>query len=305
MDYADIEGLVFNIQRYSIDDGPGVRTTVFLKGCPLACDWCSNPESISPLPQLSHRYTSCTNCGTCAGVCPNGAISQGEEGPEIDRGKCVVCGTCVKKCLPEALSISGKKMTVKEVYKTVKRDKDYYDEGGGGCTCSGGEILMQPDFVAGLFRMCRENGINNTADTSGYGSREALDKIMEYTDLFYYDLKHIDPEIHRQRTGRDNGIVLDNLRYIAERKIPIVIRIPLIPGITNTDENLSGTAKLIKEISPDSAVSLLPFHEYGSNKYRMTGSVYKMQGTPPLSEEEKKRAKEIFISCGLTCTVSQ
>jgi pyruvate formate lyase activating enzyme len=299
MEYTSIEGIVFNIQRYSIDDGPGIRTTVFLKGCPLVCLWCSNPESQSPLPQLSYRYTTCVKCGTCVKVCPTEAVAMGDDGIKIDRGKCTVCGTCVKKCLPEALSISGKKMTTQAVYNIVKRDKDYYDQGGGGCTCSGGELLSQPDFVAGLFRLCRENGIHTTADTCGFGSRAALDKVIEYTDLFYYDLKHFDPEAHLRCTGKDNKLILDNLRYIARSGIPIVIRVPLIPGLTCTDENLDGIARIVKEITPDSPVSLLPYHEYGANKYPMVGYTYPLSDVPALTEEEKKHAGEVFESCGL------
>jgi pyruvate formate lyase activating enzyme len=195
-------------------------------------------------------------------------------------------------------------MTVKEVYNIVKRDKDYYDQGGGGCTCSGGELLSQPDFAAGLFRACHENGIHTTADTCGFGSRAALDKVMEYTDLFYYDLKYFNSASHLRYTGEGNELILDNLRYIAESGIPITIRIPLIPGLTCTDENLDDIARAVKEITPESAVSLLPYHEYGANKYPMVGYAYQLSGVPALTEEEKSRAKEIFESHGLACRVS-
>ncbi|MDR0838977.1 MAG: glycyl-radical enzyme activating protein, partial [Oscillospiraceae bacterium] len=151
-------GTVFNIQRYSIDDGPGIRTTVFLKGCPLRCPWCSNPESQSAAPQLSYRYTSCKKCGRCAAACPNGAITLTEDGIVIDREKCVVCGTCVEACGDDALSIKGEEMTVAQVWKVIRRDAVYYETSGGGVTCSGGEILAQPEFVAEIFKKCREEG---------------------------------------------------------------------------------------------------------------------------------------------------
>ena len=172
----------------------------------------------------------------------------GDDGIVIDRSLCTACGLCSKKCLLSALNISGSEKTVEEVFNIVKRDKDYYDQGGGGCTCSGGEILSQPDFVAGLFRMCRENGIHTNADTSGYGSREALVKIMEYADMFYYDLKIIDPDAHERYTGVHNGVILDNLRYLAGSGISVVIRVPLIHTINDTEENLTALAKTVLDV---------------------------------------------------------
>lgn len=305
MDYTKIEGTVFNIQRYSIDDGPGVRTTVFVKGCPLKCKWCSNPESQSMEKQLRYRFTSCKKCGTCVKVCPNGAITMGEDGVIIDREKCQLCGTCVKKCLLEALSFAGETITVEKAFKTVRRDKDYYDQGGGGCTCSGGEILMQPDFVAGIFRMCRENGIHTNADTCGLGSREALEKIMEYADMFYYDLKHMDPVEHEKGTGVDNKIILENLKLIAERGIPTVIRVPVIPGYNDSDENITALAKTVKEIIPYAPINLLPYHKYGASKYKMLGKEYELEDLEPLSQEREDRIVEIIKSFGIECKVSK
>ncbi len=305
MDYTKTEGIIFNIQRYSIDDGPGVRTTVFMKGCPLKCKWCSNPESQSMEKQLRYRFTSCKKCGTCVNVCPNSAITMGEDGIIIDREKCQLCGTCVKKCLLEALTFAGEKITVEKAFKTIRRDKDYYDQGGGGCTCSGGEILMQPDFVAGLFRMCRENGIHTNADTCGLGSREALEKIMEYADMFYYDLKHMDPVEHENGTGVDNKIILENLRIIAERGIPTVIRVPVIPGYNDSDENITALAKTVKETIPYAPINLLPYHKYGASKYKMLGKVYELDDLEPLSQEREDRIVEIIKSFGIECKVSK
>ena len=303
MDYTQITGTVFNIQRYSIDDGPGVRTTVFVKGCPLRCRWCSNPESQSFKPQWSYRYTSCKQCGKCIAVCPEGALSMGPDGLIHDEAKCTLCGKCVKKCLHEALSISGKVMTAQEAYNVVKRDKDYYDK-DGGCTCSGGEILSQPDFVAAVFRLCHENGIHTCADTSGYGSREALEKIMEHADLFYYDLKHLDGALHEEFTGVKNDLILDNLRFLAEHEKEIVIRVPLIPGVNASEEHLTLLANAVREITPDSLVNLLPYHEYGKNKYRMIGMDYPMPETAAMTQEEKDAARRFIESFGLRCKVS-
>ena len=302
-DYSQITGTVFNIQRYSIDDGPGVRTTVFVKGCPLRCLWCSNPESQSPAPQWCYRYTSCKQCGKCMTVCPEHALTMGPEGLIHDKERCTLCGKCVKKCLYEALSISGKIMTAQEAYNVVKRDKDYYDP-DGGCTCSGGEILAQPDFVAAVFRLCRENGIHTNADSSGYGSREALEKIAEYADMFYYDLKFVSSDDHEKYTGVKNELILDNLRFLVQQKKEIVIRVPLIPGVNASEMDLHRLGKTVRELTPDSLVSLLPYHEYGKNKYRMLQMEYRMPETPAMTEEEKLAAKQIIESYGLRCKVS-
>jgi pyruvate formate lyase activating enzyme len=299
------EGTVFNVQRYSIDDGPGIRTTVFLKGCPLRCPWCSNPESQNPNPQLSYRYTSCKKCGACAASCPNGAITLGGDGIAIDREKCVVCGTCVKVCPAEALKISGEVMALEKVWKVIRKDAVYYETSGGGVTCSGGEILTQPDFVAAIFKKCREEGIHTCADTSGFGSEEALDKVLEYADLVYFDLKHMDPKRHAELMGVPFDVILHSLKTVAARKIPITIRLPLIPDYNNSEENLTATARLVKDVAPDAVVNILPYHKYGANKYATVGMTYALDGLRENTSEELDRAKELFESFGLKCEVSK
>jgi len=298
-------GIVFNIQRYSIDDGPGVRTTVFMKGCPLTCLWCSNPESQCGLPEVTYRYTSCKRCGTCVKVCPEQAVTLSDDGVHIDRVKCTVCGECVKNCLPEALQISGKGMTLDEVWKVVKKDADYYEASGGGVTASGGEILAQADFVAALFKRCREAGYHTCADTSGFGDPAALLKILEYADLVYFDLKHMDPEAHRQYMGQSNELILNNLELVVKTGVPLVIRAPLIPGYNNSDENLRAMAAKVAEIAKDSVVNLLPYHRYGANKYRMIDMTYQLEDVPELTSDELLHAKEIIESYGLKCEISK
>jgi len=298
-------GIVFNIQRYSIDDGPGVRTTVFMKGCPLACLWCSNPESQSGLPEVTYRYTSCKRCGTCVKVCPEQAVTLSDDGVHIDRVKCTVCGECVKNCLPEALQISGKRMTLDEVWKVVKKDADYYEASGGGVTASGGEILAQADFVAALFKRCREAGYHTCADTSGFGDPAALLKILEYADLVYFDLKHMDLEAHKQYMGQSNELILNNLELVVKTGVPLVIRAPLIPGYNNSDENLRAMAAKVAEIAKDSVVNLLPYHRYGANKYRMIDMTYQLEDVPELTSDELLHAKEIIESYGLKCEISK
>ncbi|MDR2771819.1 MAG: glycyl-radical enzyme activating protein [Clostridiales Family XIII bacterium] len=299
------EGIVFNIQRYSIDDGPGIRTTVFLKGCPLRCPWCSNPESQNPSPELSYRYTSCKKCGTCARVCPSGAPTLTEDGIVIDRSRCTVCGACVKVCLDEALKIAGESMTTDKVWKIIRKDAVYYETSGGGVTCSGGEILSQPDFVASLFSRCREEGIHTCADTSGFGSPEALDKILAYTDLVYFDLKLMDAQRHRELIGAPVSVILQNLRAIAARGIPTVIRVPLVPGYSDSDENLRAIADIAAELLPDATVGILPYHKYGANKYASVGMCYALDDLAENTPQNLARARGVFEGRGLKCEVSK
>ena len=298
-------GTVFNIQRYSIDDGPGVRTTVFFKGCPLTCLWCSNPESQNPVPEVSWRYTSCKRCGTCVSVCPEKAITFENDDLIVDRAKCKRCGKCVDACIHEALSISGKEMTVEEVFKVVKRDYDYYEASGGGITASGGEILAQADFVAALFRRCREEGIGTCADTSGFGDSAALEKILEYSDIVLYDLKHIDPDEHTRACGQPNELILSNLELAYKSDAKVIVRVPLIPEYNTSVEVLTAIAKAVSERAGDSEVNIMPYHRYGANKYRMLGLKYPLENLRELTQQEKDLAKEIFESFGNKCEISK
>ncbi len=301
-----MEGTIFNIQRYSLDDGPGLRTTIFIKGCPLKCPWCSNPESQDPRPMVAYRYTSCKACGNCVRVCPQKAISLDGGGVHIDRSSCDRCGACVRGCVYEALRWSGESKTVEQLMKIVKRDKIYYQTSGGGVTCSGGEILGQPDFVAEIFRQCRAEGIHTCADTSGFGSEEAMRKIMEHTDLVYFDIKHMDASKHEEYTGVKNDAILRNLSVALEAGIPVVIRVPLIPEHNCGEENLRATEEYARSLGHGvDHVSLLPYHNYGANKYRMIDRSYPLEGLRRLSPEEENRAKEIMESYGLKCALSK
>ena len=297
-----MDGIVFNIQRYSIDDGPGIRTTVFLKGCPMRCPWCSNPESLLSAPQLLHRYTACKMCGECVSACPNGAITFGPStddpsaiGPRFDRARCVACGACARECLSQAIKISGEAISVEKAWDTIRKDSVYYEESGGGMTCSGGELLTQPDFVAELFKKCRENGVHTCADTSGFGSPEALDKVLKYADLVYFDLKHLDPARHKELTGVPLEPILRNLKTIAARKnTKLVIRVPLIPGHNDGRDNLEAMARLVKRMAPASVVHILPYHRYGESKYKSVGMEYKLPGLRENTPEDLTRALKIF-----------
>ncbi|MDR2615645.1 MAG: glycyl-radical enzyme activating protein [Oscillospiraceae bacterium] len=300
-----IEGVVFNIQRYSIDDGPGIRTTVFLKGCPLRCPWCSNPESQSFAPQLFYRRTSCVRCGKCQASCPVGAVEPRGDGIAIDREKCVACGTCATVCAAGALAVRGEKMTAEQVWRVVRRDAVYYETSGGGVTCSGGEILSQPDFTAAIFKKCREEGIHTCADTSGFGTAEALDTVLEYADLIYFDIKHHDPRRHLELMGVSAEGIWQNLSRVARRKIPLTIRLPLIPEYNNSEDDLRATAELIQRLAPESSVSILPYHKYGESKYDAVGMQYALGGLRENTEAELRDAKAIFERYGFACEVSK
>ena len=301
----ELRGTVFNIQRYSIDDGPGVRSTVFFKGCPLTCLWCSNPESQSPQPEISWRYTSCKQCGKCVETCPEKAISHTDGDVRVAGGLCKRCGKCVDACIHDALNMSGKLMTVDEVFKVVKRDFDYYEASGGGVTASGGEILMQAGFVAELFKRCREEEIGTCADTSGFGEPDAFSRILEFSDIVLFDLKHMDIDEHVRACGQSNGLILDNLELAYRSKAQVIVRVPLIPEYNTSDEVLYAIAGAVKEKANGSPVNIMPYHRYGANKYRMLGRDYPLEGLRELTQQEKDRAKGVFESAGLDCAVSQ
>jgi len=301
-----MEGTIFNIQRYSLDDGPGMRTTVFVKGCPLKCLWCSNPESQDPHPIVSNRYTACKSCGKCVSSCPNGAITMSDDGVEIDREKCVGCGACVDACFYDAMHWTGEVITVDKVMKTILRDKLYYENSGGGVTCSGGEILMQPEFVAEIFRRCHEEGIHTNADTCGFGTEEAVRTVMEYADLCYFDIKHMDPEKHREYTGVSNEIILRNLRLVLSLGVKTVIRVPLIPEHNADEENLHALGRFVSTLGEKvDHVCFLPYHVFGENKYKMIGWTYPLHDLRKLTEEEKKAAMDIVGSYGVKCRMSE
>lgn len=298
-----VKGVVFNIQRYSIDDGPGIRTTVFLKGCPLRCLWCSNPESQMPWPEVTHRDVSCTKCGRCVEECPQKAISVDGSGVHINRETCVRCFKCVSVCTPEALRVSGKEMSVEEVMQEIKKDADYYTNSGGGVTASGGEALMQADFVAELFRQCRSEGIHTCLDTSGYADASAVQKVLPYTDLVYFDMKHVDPAAHKVLTGYSNDLIVKNLKLFVDGGVTVVIRIPVIPGCNDGDDVMTGIAGTVAAISRDVKINLLPYHRYGTGKYKMMDMEYKLEAAEPPAGEKMERLKKIFENFGFTCEI--
>ncbi len=271
-------GLIFNILKFCVHDGPGIRTTVFLKGCPLNCWWCHNPEGLSRDRNLSYRSDLCIACGDCYLACSNGAVEAVYGGFEQVWEACRSCGCCADACFTGAREIIGREITVEEVLEEVRKDKVFYEESGGGVTFSGGEPLMQPDFLYHTIRACHEAGIHTAVETSGYVPWEDVERIVEYTDLFLYDLKTIDEEVHRTYTGVSNVPILKNLERLASVHNELVVRIPLIPGVNDREADREGFSRFIASLKNVKEVNLLPFHIAGSHKCDRIGVTCRMTG---------------------------
>ncbi len=266
---TDTKGCVFNIERFAIRDGPGIRTTVFFVGCPLRCLWCSNPESMKPFPQLFYFENLCARCYRCIDACPNKASTVTPEGAiAIDRSLCKNCGECIEACPNKARIMSGKYMTVEEVLDEVKRDSLFYQNSGGGITASGGEPTYQPEFLEHLFAASHQSAIHTCLDTTGLVDTDVLKRILEQTDLVLYDIKHMDPEKHKEYTGVDNALILENARVVAAGR-PMIIRVPLVPGHNDSEENLKALAVFMAELGI-SRIDILPYHSLGKLKYEGT-----------------------------------
>lgn len=259
--------IITDIKRFAVHDGDGIRTTVFFKGCPLKCVWCHNPEAISFKPQTAYLEKKCINCHECEGLC-EANVFEGIDGISLhrfDAEKCIGCGKCKDICLGEALVFYGRKVSVQELIKVILEDKDFYESSGGGVTVSGGEPLMQADFVAELLKQCKQNGISTAVDTCGFVPREAIDKVADVTDIFLYDIKHIDPDAHKSCTGHGNEKILDNLRYIDSLGKSVEIRIPFVPGY-NSDA-IDGIGEFLSGLSCIKRIKVLPYHNYAGSKY--------------------------------------
>jgi len=261
-----VVGTVFDVKRFAIHDGPGIRTTAFLKGCPLSCTWCHNPESQRSEPELLFRGSRCIGCGTCVATCPEDAIRV-ERGKAItDRERCAACGACVPACLVDAREVVGWPWTAEELVGELRRDALFFEESGGGVTLSGGEPLLQPTFCAAVLERCRARGIHTAVDTCGHAGEDALERVVAHADLFLYDVKLMDGERHRQATGETNAQVLANLEWLDRRGKRIWIRVPLIPGINDDEENLLALAAFVRGLRRVERVQVLPFHRGGEGK---------------------------------------
>jgi pyruvate formate lyase activating enzyme len=294
-------GIVFDIKKFSVHDGPGIRTTVFLKGCGLRCWWCHNPESQQLRQELLLRPNLCIECGECVDHCPQSAIGWNALRYVTDRETCTQCGSCLLACYADAREIIGKKIIVDAVLEAIMRDVAFYDESGGGVTFSGGEPLLQGDFLLGLLRACKEQDLHTTVDTCGYAPTEIVNRIRPYVDLFLCDLKTLDDERHKQVTGASNQLILKNLRLLAENNHSIILRIPVIPGINDSDEELQQIGALAAELGIQQ-VDLLPYHKIGSDKYERIGRMNPMPETEPPSEERMQEIVAQLHRYGLTVT---
>jgi len=292
-------GLIFDIRRFSIHDGPGIRTTVFFKGCPLSCWWCHNPESQSGGVELWWRENRCIHCGECLEACPNGAISWRGAETVTDEARCELCGDCVAACPAEARQIVGQRMTVAAVMAEIEKDLPFYDESSGGVTFSGGEPLVQRGFLQALLKACKLKELHTTLDTCGFAAWEALNSVRTDVDLFLYDLKVMDDQAHRKYTGVSNRLILQNLQRLAELGHRLVLRVPLIPGINDSTESLRQLGEFASSLPGEPPVELLPYHHTALGKYERLQVEYRLPDVRTPAPEELDRAANILKGYGL------
>ncbi len=297
--------MIFNIQKCSIHDGIGLRTIVFMKGCPLRCKWCANPESQSYEKEIMDLPNHCIHCGICQRICPQSAISEEEGQFEIDRNKCQKCFKCTDVCYAEAKKVVGEDADVDKIFREVYKDRFFYQIYGGGVTFSGGEPLTQPKLLTALAKKCKQNGISTAMESCGVGNYEEFKEALPYIDSTFMDIKHIDSEKHRQLTGQGNEQILENIKKIAAFGVPITIRTPVVPGCNDSIENITGIAGFIAEIPGIKEYELLPYHELGKSKYDSLGRIYELDGIKSPSDEEIRErvaaANEILQHYGKTC----
>ena len=292
-------GWVFDIKRYSIHDGPGIRTTVFLKGCGLHCLWCHNPESINPGPELMHWPARCTRCYACAKACPLAALSKDPSGAVvIDRARCDLCGRCAAACLYDAMQIVGREMTVEDVLAEVEKDRIFYEQSGGGVTLSGGDPLVQADFAATLLDACRSRGIRTALDTAGRSSNGVLDRLAAKSDLVLYDLKCMDETRHREFTGASNASILENVKALVAAGREVWVRVPLVQGVNDDEDNIRRTIALLQSLKTIRQVGLLPYHSGGLDKARRIGQESQFRKFESPSEERIAAIEASFREAG-------
>ncbi len=288
-----------DIKKFAVHDGPGIRTTLFLKGCPLSCKWCHNPESISFKPQLSYLRNKCLNCGECVTACTQKAHIIKNEAHVFKRELCVNCGNCEKVCLGNALKLYGKEISLEEAYSTIMEDKSFYDNSRGGATISGGEPMLQADFVAALFKKLCENGVHTALDTCGYIKFSEYEKVIPYTKIFLYDIKHIDSKKHTAAVGKSNELILENLLKLDKTGIDIEIRIPFVPGINTDEETVRKISVFLSQCRHITRVKLLPYHSLAGSKYESLDIENTLPKVDSPTDELLNWAADIISSYGL------
>jgi len=291
---------VFDIQKYSIHDGPGIRTLIFFKGCTLRCLWCSNPEGQLSEKEIVYNNERCIHCFSCLEACPIGAIHIRENNPVIDKRKCSLCGNCLETCYPEALKLYGRDMDIDQIMTEIRKDYLFYKNSGGGVTFGGGEPLLWPDFIADLEEKCKKEGIHTAVETCGAVPWCNIEKVIPTTDLFLYDLKHMDSAKHKEFCGQSNERILENLETLSkETKAEVIIRVPIIPGYTNGRWNIREIAGFVSRLTKVKKVHILPYFKYHLKKYKWLGREYLLEKVEPPSEEEMDKIKTLIEKQGL------
>jgi len=293
----DLTAFVFNIMRFATHDGPGIRTVVFFKGCPLSCWWCHNPESQSFLPDRLYFVERCRHCLECAAICPEHAISE-VDGVLRTSTACTLCGTCTTVCMAEARQIAGQRYTVDELIAEVEKDVVFFDESSGGVTLSGGEPLSQPIFVTSFLAACRVRGIATTLETCGFAQPDVFLQAARQADLVLFDLKFVDPAKHLVYTGASNDLILRNLEQLVAERRPLTVRIPVIPGVNDSTEDIGGFVEYLSRLRPP-AIELLPYHRIGADKYRRLGLPYKLNDAPQPAAADLAPFRDALTRAGL------
>ncbi|NFB30912.1 choline TMA-lyase-activating enzyme [Clostridium botulinum] len=286
---------IFNIQKYNMYDGDGIRTLVFFQGCPLRCKWCANPEGLEKKYRVMLKSNLCVNCGACVSACPVGihTISNKTLKHEVNRDiDCIGCGKCKEACLKSAISIVGEEKTISELLKIVEEDRTFYEMSGGGATLGGGEVLMQPEAATSLLMACKQEGINTAIETCGYTKLETILKVAEFVDLFLFDIKNINSDRHHELTGVRNERILENLQELLKNKYNVKIRMPLLKGINDSQDEIEKTMEFLlpyKDYKNFKGIDLLPYHKMGVNKYNQLGMEYPIKDDPSLKNEDLDR----------------
>lgn len=294
-----MKAIIFNIQKFSIHDGPGIRTTVFFKGCPLRCAWCANPESQKIQIEPIYDSKKCIHCYSCIEACPQGALSFNSEGWIIrNETKCVNCLACTKGCPTKAMKVEGEEKDIEEIVQLCLQDLDFYEQSNGGVTISGGEGMIQPEVVIALAKNLKEHGIHLAIETTGQVSFEVFSKLAPLFDLLLFDVKHYDSSIHKEKTGVSNHQIIKNLKWAVDQKLDILPRIPVIPRFNSSLEDAKEVARLLKQIGL-TKIQLLPFHQMGENKYALLQRTYAYQNTKALHPEDLKDYQQVFLQEGI------
>jgi pyruvate formate lyase activating enzyme len=292
-------GRILEIQRFSMHDGPGIRTTVFLKGCPLRCWWCHNPESQLRHDEIVVRKERCIACRACEDACEQGGVSRGDDGPTIDRERCIRCGACAEVCYAEAIQLAGRDMTAAQLAAEIERDVAFFDQSGGGVTLSGGEPLAQPEFTAEVLQACRARGIHTAIETCGFAPWRAFEQVLPHVDLILYDVKLLDDAAHRQYTGVSNELILANLGRLAQEGREVVLRFPLVPGVNDAPDHVAALGRLAADLGTVRRIDILPYHHIATEKYSRLDRGYSLPDVRPPADEAVASCAHILGEFGL------